>query len=130
MRGRFAVVVGLMCLTGSGLASELFGVDFPATTPLFLVDQSSGRLTSIAPTSFANIADLTSDPQTGTLWGVDSDTNELLTINPHTGATSVAAHLDSPSPIVSIAFDPVTHRLYGNTALVFGTTKWDVLYGD
>ena len=58
------------------IREQLVGVDFPATTPLCSVDQSSGRLTSIAPTSFANIADLTSDPQTGTLWGVDSDTNE------------------------------------------------------
>jgi len=125
---RFTVAVVLICLTGSGLASELFGVNFPAATPLFSLNQSSGRLTSIGPTSFADVADLTSDPQTGALWGVDSDTNELLTINPHTGATSVAAQLDSPSPIVSIAFDPVTHRLYGNTALIFGTTNWDALY--
>src|SRR6185295_13722541 len=48
--------------------------------------------------------------------------------NPHTGTTSVAAQLDSPSPIVSIAFDPVTRRLYGNTALIFGTTNSDALY--
>ena len=58
---RFTVAVVLICLTGSGLASELFGVNFPAATPLFSLNQSSGRLTSIGPTSFADIADLTSD---------------------------------------------------------------------
>jgi hypothetical protein len=90
--------------------------------------QSSGRLTSIGATSFTDIADLTSDLQAETLWGIDPKTNRLLKIDPQSGVTSVAAQLDSPDPTVSIAFDPVTRKLYGNSAVGFGSTRGDALY--
>jgi hypothetical protein len=128
MRRNFAVAAVLLFLPGGASASELFGVNFPDATPLFSLNQSSGALTSIGTTGFTDIADLTSDLQTETLWGIDSKTNRLLTINPQTGAASVAAQLDSPNPIVSIAFDPVTRKLYGNTAVAFGSTRGDALY--
>jgi hypothetical protein len=128
MRRNLLIAAMLLCLPGGASASELFGIDFPGATPLFSVNQSSGGLISIGATSFTDIADLTSDLQAETLWGVDPKTNRLLKIDPQSGVTSVAAHLDSPDPIVSIAFDPVTRKLYGNSAVGFGSTRGDALY--
>jgi len=131
MRRSFAVAAQwlvLTCLAGSAAAADLFAVQFPGPTPLYSVNEATGALTAIGDTSFANVADLTSDPLTGTLWGIDVATNQLLTINRHTGAASLAAQLDSPTPIASIAFDPVTRRLFGNTAVGFGKTTQDTLY--
>jgi hypothetical protein len=131
MRRRFAVAVQcalLICLAGNASASLLYGVDFPGATPLFQVNQSTGALAAIGATTFANIADLTSDPATGTLWGVDTSANLLVRINPDTGVASPAASIDTADPIVSIAFDPITRRLFGNTAVGFGSTSADALY--
>src|SRR5690242_5345607 len=103
MRRRFAVAaLGalLFCLAGTVSASRLYGVDFPGATPLFSVDQSTGALTAIGATAFANLADLTSDPATGTLWGVNTSANLLVTINPDTGVAASAAPIDTTNPIV------------------------------
>jgi hypothetical protein len=131
MRRRFAVAAQLAVsafLASSAVASDLFGVKFDASTPLYSINESTGALISIGGTGFANVADLTSDPVTDTLWGVEVNTNELLTIDRHTGAASVAAQLDSVNPIVSLAFDPLTRTLYGSTSIGFAQPGEDVLY--
>src|SRR5215210_1828682 len=123
MKRRFAVALQLallMCFSGNALSAVLLGQFAEQPTPLFLINQANGTLTSIGPTGFSNVADLTSDPATGRLWGVEARANQLsrlLSINPGTGAATVAATLDSAKPIVSLAFDPITRTLYGNTAV-------------
>jgi uncharacterized protein DUF4394 len=133
MERRFVLAASLAvsgCIAMNVSASDLFGVHLQSNdpTPLYSINQSSGTLGSIGATGFANVTDLTSNPITGTLWGVDVNTRQLLVIDRHTGAASAVAALDSDNPIVSIAFDPVTHRLYGNTAVEFGSTIRDTLY--
>jgi hypothetical protein len=132
MERRLAVVAWLVvmaCFAGRAIASDLFGVSLPPNNPsvLYSVDQFSGHVTTIGATGFPAVTDLTSNPLTGTTWGVDVTTRQLLVIDPHTGAASAAATLDSADPIASIAFDPVTGRLFGNSAVEFGPHS-DILY--
>jgi hypothetical protein len=132
MERRLAVVarfVVIACLAGHAAASDLFGVSLPPNNPslLYSVNQSSGQVTTIGTTGFSDVTDLTSNPLTGTIWGVDVTTRQLLVINPHTGAASAVATLDSAEAIASIAFDPVTGGLFGNTAVEFGPSS-DTLY--
>ena len=75
--------------------------------------------------------DLTSD-QSSTIWTNDMTNDELLTVNPTTGAITstvgIRAVTGAPIPIVSLAYDVVTHALYGNTSVGFGGTTDDTLY--
>ena len=117
----FFAVGGIVALLGfsQAQASELYSVGYPAATPLYLMDQSTGAASVIGATGFDNVGDLTSDTRPGsyTLWGMKIDTNQLLSINPTTGAAAIAANLNSPDRMVSIAFDPVSGNLYGNTSV-------------
>jgi len=129
---RMVAIAGLMlsaagCVS-SACASQLFGVGFDQPTALYSIDQSTGALTALGPTGFANVADLTSDPLTNTLYGVDANGNQLLKMDTKTGQATRAAILDSVSPIGSIAFDPVSRQLYGNTVVGFGGATHDTLY--
>jgi hypothetical protein len=93
------------------------------------MNQSTGAASVIGATGFDDIGDLTSDTRSGSakIWGVRIDSKDLLSIDPATGAASVAATLNSPDKMVSIAFDPVTGKLYGNTSIAFGA-PFDALY--
>jgi sugar lactone lactonase YvrE len=121
-------MAALACFTGNAFASLLYGVQFDQTTPLFAIDQATGAIAAIGNTAFNNVADLTSDPLTNHLWGVEIGQGRLLTFDPHNGATTRTVQIDIPQPIVSIAFDPLSRMLYGNTAVGFGTTSSDTLY--
>src|SRR3954467_12225061 len=133
MKRRFAVALQLtlfVCFSEKALSAVLFGEFGEQNTPLFSVNQSTGKLTRIGPTGFSNVADLTSDPATGRLWGVEAKADQpgrLLSINVSTGAAAVVATLDSAKPIVSLAFDPIARKLYGSTAVGFGAAR-DALY--
>jgi len=120
----------LVCFSERALSAVLFGEFAEQSTPLFSINQSTGMLTAIGPTGFSNVADLTSDPATGRIWGVEAQANQpsrLLSINASTGAATAVATLDSAQPIVSLAFDPITHKLFGSTAVGFGAGQ-DTLY--
>lgn len=110
-------------------ASALYGVSFSGPTPLYELDQTSGALSSVGPTGSDNLGDLTSDTRAGsfTLWGMRIASNELVTIDAGTGAISGSVALDSADRMVSIAFDAVSGRLYGNTSVGFGAA-FDALY--
>jgi hypothetical protein len=112
----------------SAPASQLLGVAFDQPTALYSINQSTGALAAVGLTGFTNVADLTSDPLTHTLWGVDVNGNQLLEMDPKTGGALKATALDSADPIGSIAFDPLTRVLYGNSVVGFGKTSQDALY--
>lgn len=110
-------------------ASTLYSVEYPGATSLFSVNQTTGLATAIGPTGFDNVGDLTSDTRPGcfTIWGNQITTNSLLQINPTTGAATVESTMNSEFPMVSLAFDPVSHVLYGNTSVTYGDSA-DNLY--
>jgi PEP-CTERM motif len=119
----------LVCPLGgvsAASASILYGVEFAGTTPLYTLNQANGDLASIGPTTFDNVGDLTSDTSSGTLWGIRIASNALLTFDAATGLGTLGPTL-SIAGITSIAFDPVTGVLYGNTTPAFGGGP-DALY--
>lgn len=113
----------------------LYGVNFSGPTPLFTIDQASAAVAGTAG-NLVNVGDLTSN-QTNTLWGVTlgGGNNDLVTIDTSTGnvASSVAltgvnANTGGGS-ITSLAFNPISGFLYGNTTPSFGDTlRGDDLY--
>jgi hypothetical protein len=124
------VVAAVSSVVGTASASTLYSNDFPGLTPLYKSNQSTGAATVIGPSGFDNVGDLTSDTRgtgSGTIWGVKINTNQLLTFDPNSGAGAVAANLNSPNSMTSIAFDPVGGKLYGNTTIGFGA-PFDALY--
>lgn len=124
-----AASVGALAASSLLQASDLFGIEFSGPTDLFSINQSSGVVSSIGPTGKDNLGDLTSDTRAGSerIWGVRIASNELYQFNPLTGAAGPAVTLNSPNPMVSIAFDPVGGKLYGNTSAGFGA-PFDALY--
>ncbi len=103
------------------------GVD----SSLYTINTSTGALTDIGSTGLTDIGDLASN-QTSILWGVQLTTDDLVTFNPKTGAgtagpTITGTGLSASVPITSIAWDPVTGILYGNSDTGYGATR-DSLY--
>ncbi len=144
MRTAFRSVFGfgLLCVTASpAFATHLFAVDYPASATLYEMNQATGVATPIGPVGTDSVGDLTSDTRPGspTLWGVrieDGDkADELLTIDPATGAETDSVPITiaptvagaPPGHMTSIAFDPVSGVLYGNTTVGFGA-PFDALY--
>ena len=128
-RALFVSVAALALGQSSASAEFLFGVEYSGPTALFDVNQSTGALTSIGPTGRDQLGDLTSDPRNGSfrLWANRITSNELVLLNPVTGAEISAVAMDSPDNIVSIAFDTVTGKLYGNTSVGYGA-PFEALY--
>jgi hypothetical protein len=106
------------------------------------MDQTAGAASAIGAVGYDRLGDLTSDtrPGTETLWAVriaeGEALDELVTIDPATGAAtnSVPISIDpggafqgSPGHMTSIAFDPVSGKLYGNTSEGFGA-PFEALY--
>jgi len=134
---------GLLCVTASpAFATHLFAVDFPGDATLYGMNQTTGAATPIGPVGTDSVGDLTSDTRPGspTLWGVrigtsDQDADQLLTIDPATGAETGSVPIAFPPStngiphghMTSIAFDPVSGVLYGNTTVGFGA-PFDALY--
>jgi hypothetical protein len=131
MKTSTLVITSLAALTISftAQASELFGVEFSGLTDLFSANQNNGLLTSIGPSGQDNIGDLTSDTRAGShhIWGVRIASNQLFEFNPVTGAATLVSTMNSPNNMVSLAFDPVGGKLYGNTSVGFGA-PFDALY--
>jgi outer membrane protein assembly factor BamB len=125
-----------VCLAGvllastapAALASDLYGMD--RTVPsLYSLDQGTGAATLIGPSGLVDPGDLASDTRPGSyrVWAVNL-AGTLLKVDPATGGTSTVGAFTSPSTIVSLAFDAVTGKLYGNTSSAFGATGGDALY--
>jgi hypothetical protein len=107
-------------------ASVLYGSDFAQgpTSTLYTVNQSTGALTPVGDIG-VEIGDLTNIG--GTLVGINISNNGLYTINPTTGAGgSFVTVTGTRGPITSIAYNPVTNVLYGNTTDAFSGS--DILY--
>lgn len=115
------VALGLL-VASEARASILYGVNFPTAGTLYSVDPSSGALSSIGLTGLDSIGDLTSDTRAGsfTLWGIRIASNQLVTFDATTGAGTLGPSVNIEGPITSLAFDPVTGLLYGNTTVGFG----------
>ena len=136
-----AAIASMALASGSARASELFSVDFPGPATLYRMDQSSGAAAAIGPVGYDSVGDLTSDtrPGSATLWGVRIASGEaldsLLTIDPVTGAQTGSVSITIPKVVTgalpghmtSIAFDPVSGTLFGNTTVGFGAPA-DALY--
>jgi hypothetical protein len=131
---RFALVstcaLGALLVSASAASGEfLFGIEYSSSTDLFDVNQSNGALTSIGATGRDGLGDLTSDPREASfrVWANRIGSNELVRLNPLTGAEESAVAMDSEDPIVSLAFDTVTGKLYGNSSVGFGA-GFEALY--
>jgi hypothetical protein len=120
---------GFLSLAATGNATELFSVQFSGPTPLFSVDQTNGSISPIGPVGIDDIGDLTSDTRAGsfTVWGINIFENDLVEIDPTTGAAVNSVALNSEENMVSLAFDPVSGRLFGNTSVGFGAAA-DTLF--
>ena len=133
MRIKLALAVSLAVLTLAQLASAstLYGIEYSSGTGFYNVNQTTGAISLIGNTGNPATGDLTSN-LTNTIWAPDMANDALLTINPATGAVSssvaIMAATGAPVPIVSLAWDPVTSVLYGNTSVGFGNTTNDALY--
>jgi hypothetical protein len=110
-------------------ASQLYANEYPGVTPLFRINQVTNVANPSGLTGQDNVGDLASDPgpRNPRLWGIKINTNTLLQLSPATGATIRSVPLNSPDAMVSLAFDPVTDRLYGNTSAGYGA-PFDALY--
>ena len=128
-----AGALALSAVSGSAVAGPiLYGANFAGATSLFTIDQATGAASGTAG-NLVNIGDLTSN-QTNTIWGVTLDgvNNDLVTIDTSTGNVASSVALTGVNAntgggnITSLAFDPISGFLYGNTTPGFG----DALRGD
>lgn len=129
MKMKFALAGALLsAVTLPAYASTLFASDYlTSSTKLYTANQSTGALTAIGATA-RNVGDLASNATT--LFGITLGGNNLVTIDPTTGAilTSVAVTGTRSGDITSLAFNTLTNTLYGNTTTGFGSTSGDGLY--
>lgn len=122
------------CTTPVLAGSILYGVNYAGTTPLYTIDQTSGAAISVGG-ALVDIGDLTSN-QVDTLWGVTlppsggTGVNDLVSIDPLTGAvlSSVALTGTRAGNITSLAYNPLSAKLYGNTTPFYGDPDGDRLY--
>ncbi|HEY3826663.1 MAG TPA: hypothetical protein VGL82_19015 [Bryobacteraceae bacterium] len=127
------IAVSLVLFTSTAGASTLYGTDYNpgSVSSFYSVNTSTGVITRVGSTNVTNLGDLTSD-QISTIWSVQITTDDLVTINPITGAgtlgpTMTGTGLSSSAPIASLAWDPATGVLYGSTSVGYGATA-DTLY--
>ncbi len=116
-----------VCALGAGTSAfgateTLYGCEYPGYLDLSSIDQTTGELTSVGPTGWGGLTDITSDtrPASFQMWAVDAQSMNLVTIDPTTGAGTGSVVLNAPNSIVSIAFDVVSGKLYGNSAVGWG----------
>ena len=122
----FAGAALALSLAHGAAASTLYGATFTGapTSNLYTLDQSTGAATLVGAIG-QNIGDMTNVG--GSLVGVDLTNNALWTINASTGAASNQLSISGTrGTITSIAWDPVSHTLYGDTTSAFSGS--DLLY--
>lgn len=128
MRNQILLLAGAALALGlahGADASTLYGATYTGnTSDLYTFDQATGAATFIGATG-QNIGDMTNIGQS--LVGIDLTNNALWTLNAATGAASGEVDISGTrGTITSIAWDPVTKVLYGNTTDSFSGS--DVLY--
>jgi hypothetical protein len=129
----FAAALTLFVSAAS--ADTLYGVDYPQSATLYNVSTGTGAISAIGAVGLDNIGDLTSD-QVSNIWGIQITTNSLVNIDPLTGAGTLGPVITgtggpagaAPLPIVSLAYDPLTDVLYGNTSVPYGGATADELF--
>jgi PEP-CTERM motif len=127
----FLCVLAVIAFPGASAASVLYSIEFSSGTGFYTMNQTTGAKTFVGNTGNTSTGDLTSDEKS-TIWTNDMTNDNLLTVNPATGAITstigIMGVTGGKIPIVSLAFDTVTHALYGNTAVGFGGTTDDTLF--
>jgi DNA-binding beta-propeller fold protein YncE len=121
MRALVLVVAGSLCgvaCSTRGVAGVLFGVDIGGFDTLYQIDPATGRATTVGPTDVdmqkAAVSGLAYDGQSNTLYGVDTFSNRLCTLDMQTGhATFFAASLGHQD-VAGLEFNPATGLLYGS----------------
>ena len=123
-----------MCLfvtSQTSRASVLYGVELASNTAFFDVNQTDGVIAPMGNTGNRALGDLTSN-LSSIIWSIDLVQHALVSIDPATGGVSSAKPVLSaagyPISIVSLAWNPVSHILYGNTTVGFGNTSTGDLY--
>lgn len=114
-----------LILASAADASTLFGATYTGgTSDLYTFDQATGAATFVGATG-QNIGDMTSIGHD--LVGIDLTSNALWTLSAATGAASNSVAITGTrGTITSIAWDPVTQVLYGDTTDSFSGS--DLLY--
>jgi PEP-CTERM motif len=118
---QLAAAAAVLLSAGLAQASALYATSFGgATSQLYTVDPTTGAV-ALVGTVDAQVGDLTSLGGS-TLMGVDlGSRNALVTIDPLTGGLlSTVGITGARGAITSIAADPTTGKLYGNTTTGFG----------
>ncbi len=128
MRTNLLTVALVLAAGSTARASDLFGTEYASSTPLYTVNQGSGAIASIGPSGIDNVGDLTSNPAAGQVWGVRITSNELISFNTSTGAGTALTTITGARGITSLAYNPVSGRLYGNESVSFSSVNTDILY--
>lgn len=75
-------------------SGRLFAVDGASGNPatLYQLNKATGAVIAVVgPTGFGHVAAIDFDPMTGVLYGIDNNSDQLLTLNTTTGAGTVVA---------------------------------------
>jgi Repeat of unknown function (DUF6923) len=119
-------VIGLAACAGrvgaTALYSSQLGVDTP-TGPtndyLYQFDQTTGVASVVGKMRIAQVLDLASDwrPESARLWAANFSDNSLYRLGADGGATLVGSFgtAGSNNVIHTLAFDPITNRMFGTT---------------
>ncbi|MCR4317632.1 MAG: hypothetical protein NUW37_14930 [Planctomycetes bacterium] len=97
------------------------GYGSDSTSYLFTVSKDDGSSLYVGATGFTSIGGLAYDPDTDTLYGVDSATKKLITIDTSTGQGTAVGAVGFDY-VNGLAFDPNTDTLYGVCDFNTGTT--------
>lgn len=97
-----------------GAAATLYGVDNIAGR-LFTLDPRTGQAEPVARLPFENVRDLAWDARRERLLGVDTETDQVIAVDPGSGAVRVLSRLATRADpfIGSVAVDPASGALLG-----------------
>lgn len=122
--GRWAIVIGWM-LGAAGAAHAVpigYSVQSDGNDQLYRIDLRDGSRTSVGEVAFDDVESLSFQPATGLLFGIDDESDTLITIDPDTGAASAVGSLGVDIDVndTGLAFgmgqlfltDEVADRLY------------------
>jgi len=102
-------------------ASILYGSSnetiFGGNEFVYTIDQQTGAATPLGPSGVVEFPDITSDWRQDSfrIWGVEWLTNELVSIDPGTGAATTVGEFGTNTKMLNLAFDIHTEAMYGMT---------------